>query len=212
MSYSKYTFQSGFSSRNVIVKLVSEKSGRQYNDLIATSIYLYIFTHTAIYIRAWYLLDSNVTVILRKNAKFTKFINNIPWFCEILNFLFKINYNAIRREKNFMRFWGWRICLNIKYTRFTFTYYVVASRETSNIHVRAIDTAVQESAVSSLALEIAKTPRHHFNLFTSARCSLFEISPFLSFHAGTRASHPCCSYPAVSENVKYRPAQLASNN
>lgn len=95
------------------------------------------------------------------------------------------------------------------------TYYIVASRKTPNIH-----TAIQESAVSSLALEIAKTPRHHFNLFTSARCSLFEIFLSLSlFHPSfslsteeTRAPHPCCSYPAVSENVKYRPAQLASNN
>lgn len=40
-------------------------------------------------------------------------------------------------------------------------------------HVREIDvggTGIRR--VSSLTLEIAKTPRHHFNLFTSARRSL----------------------------------------
>jgi len=49
-----------------------------------------------------------------------------------------------------------------------------------SVHVREIDIVVQESAVSSLTLEIAKTPRHHFNLFTSARRSLSRsLSPFL---------------------------------
>lgn len=107
--------------------------------------------------------------------------------------------------------------LNVECIKLTLIHsYAVASRETLSVHVREIDTVVQESAVSSLTLEIAKTPRHHFNLFTSARRSLTSLLlPFsisFSFRAGTRAPHPCCSCLAVSENVKYRPAQLASNN
>jgi len=79
--------------------------------------------------------------------------------------------------------------------------YVIASRETLSVHVRAINTVLQKSAISSLAFKIAKTSRHHFNLFTSSAPStlpsLFSsLFPSLFPRGNTRAASllllPCC--------------------